>query len=97
VEGFEAEVLKGAEQYFRESPPDAIVFELNQASGPMNEQPSVALLDRLGYRFFGIPRTLLRMNVRPSDLRARTVGHDVIAALEGDVYEQISQTLSAAW
>lgn len=97
VEGFEAEVLKGAEKYFRESPPDAIVFEMNRASGPMNEQAAVTLLDRLGYGFFSVPRTFVRMKVRPSDTRAPAAGHDVVAALKGDVYQQIGRALSAPW
>lgn len=95
VEGFETEVLKGAEHHFRKSPPDVIVFEMNEAALPMDEHPAVVLLDQLGYGFFSIPRSFLRMKVRPSDTRAPCTGHDVVAALKGEVYQQVGRALSA--
>ena len=62
VEGFEANVLKGAEKIFESVRPEAILFELNKRwDGLVPDQPVIRILRNLGYGFFSIPRYLLRL------------------------------------
>ena len=62
VEGFGANVLKGAEKIFESVRPEAILFELNERwDGLVPDQPVIRILRDLGYDFFSIPRYLLRL------------------------------------
>jgi FkbM family methyltransferase len=61
VEGFEPEVLTGAIDLFSRVPPDAIIFELNDVEGDVQDHPTIHLLSRAGYGFFSLPKRLLRM------------------------------------
>jgi FkbM family methyltransferase len=83
VEGFEPQVLAGAHDAFQRQPPDAIVFELNDP-GATSDHPTLVALDALGYRFLAIPRSLLRLRLRPwrlsEDLPA---SHDFVAVHAG--------------
>jgi FkbM family methyltransferase len=76
VEGFESSVIQGGMQFLAASPPDAIVFELNDHTTNFNEQPVVRLLRSLGYRFFNIPRAIFRLQLREMQGNG---GHDVLA------------------
>jgi FkbM family methyltransferase len=79
VEGFEPQVLAGAESLFKSSRPEAVVFELNRESGPLKNNPTVAFLIQMGYSVYTIPRTFLRVSIRRADINAPTVGHDFLA------------------
>ena len=67
VEGYETEIIAGAEAYLRRNPPDAILFELNEYDGAFGEQELVIQLSGLGYRFAEIPKCLWRMRLIPID------------------------------
>lgn len=81
VEGYETEVVAGAEAVLRANPPDAILFELNDDEGAFRGQPLVAQSTGLGYRFAEIPKCLWRMRLNRIE-PARAVGrlaNDILA------------------
>ena len=61
VEGFEHQVLLGAESLLKNSPPEFIMLELNNFAGKAKDQPVVELLKRFNYKIISIPKCLLRM------------------------------------
>lgn len=81
VEGFEFEVLRGAEPLLREQRIDAILFELNEAPASGQPHPLPGYLEECGYRLFSIPRCLTRMRLRPVDAAqlTQTASHDLLA------------------
>ena len=67
VEGFENEVLIGANSVLSELRPDAIILETNQVSDtPFYDLPPIATLRRHRYRLLAIPKALILMNARES-------------------------------
>lgn len=96
VEGFEEQVLLGAEGLFDRSPPDAVLFELNDRKGEVRDEPSVRLLREFGYEFMAIPKTLFRMRVRRYDPdRDPFPGHDLLACRQGGVADEIAMRVRA--
>lgn len=91
VEGYEAQVLEGAAEFFRSNRPDFILLELNDRSTPFADQPAIRVLRSLDYRFAGIPRSLLRMHLSEIHPTSRTLnhGHDVLAIGSEQAYETI--------
>ena len=98
VEGFEPQVLTGAADLLRNNPPDAILFELNDAHGDLREHRTIRLLADAGYRFFSIPKCYLRMRLLPYDHErdATAPGHDFVAARSGLVYSEAARRLRVA-
>ena len=82
VEGFEAEVVAGAMDYWRECPPDVIVFEFN-SNEEFTKSTVFRLLASLDYRFFAMPKRIGRPTLKPIPLSVpgAFVGHDVVANL----------------
>lgn len=98
VEGFEREVLEGAQEVLRAEPPAAILFELNQRSArSMGDEPLIRLLCEHGYGFFDVPRGFARVRVQRFDPERAGAprGHDLVAAPRGDRYEEIARLLDA--
>lgn len=97
VEGYEETVLRGASPYFRENPPDVVLFERNDGSDEFSELGAVRLLDDLGYTFFDLPRALFKAHARPLDAKSRSivVGHDIVA-VRRSVAESVARSLGAA-
>jgi FkbM family methyltransferase len=80
VEGYERDVLRGAEPLFEGVPPDAIISE----SWGIESEAGRALahdLGQLGYEVFVIARTLVRLKLVPFGQSGKGVAsaHDVIA------------------
>ena len=99
VEGFEPEVLRGAAEFFAETPPDAVLFELRADADELVEHPTMRLLDEYGYGFFNIPKRLFRMRLEPFRLDrppAAEIGHDFLAARLGRPYREIARLVRAA-
>ena len=97
VEGFEGEVLRGATDLLRESPPDAILFEVNRYQGRASNHPAFAALMEHGYRFFAIPRTFVRVRPRvmSPDEQIDPLGCDALAVsaqAAGDIAKRIGAT-----
>lgn len=64
VEGFELNVLKGAETYLRNHQIDAILFELNDPSNSFYQEEIIKYLDSLDYGFFSTPKCLVKMGLK---------------------------------
>ncbi len=98
VEGYEAEVLRGADELFQRARPEAILFELNDdIDGPLCEVPVIKTLMEHDYGFLAISRSLLRMRLQRFDPRIanKSVGHDILAVAHGDHYLDIVSRMKA--
>ncbi len=98
VEGFEAEVLRGAESLLSRRVPDAVLFEFNvSTASSLREEPLFRLLDESGYGFFAIPASLFKTRVLRFDHRhgGALPGHDLLAAPRGPRYEELAVRLGA--
>ncbi|MEI6160727.1 MAG: FkbM family methyltransferase [Roseococcus sp.] len=97
VEGYETEVVAGAEAFLRANPPDAILFELNDYEGAFRDQPLIGQLMALGYRFAEIPRCLWRMRLNRIDPQTATarLANDILAVREGAAGEAILASVNA--
>lgn len=99
VEGFEAEIIKSASEFFGTNRPDFILFELvgpNIAglvnhSIPFFKQPVVKMLSELDYQFFDIPKSKFRMRFYPLDSNAsKWYGNDILAVQKGEIYNDFA-------
>jgi len=81
VEGFEPQVLAGARQSFRTNPPDAVLFELNDVSGPVSAHPTLQILQEMGYVFYGLPKAWVSLRLARFEPSACTAlrYHDLLA------------------
>jgi FkbM family methyltransferase len=95
VEGFENEVLLGAEDVLSDLRPGAIVLETNQPSDVIfRDSPPIATLLRHRYRFLAIPKALFSMDVVEFDIKQQKLApsHDVLA-VPAEKYEAILKTI----
>ena len=82
VEDWEAEVVAGAEEIWKESPPLGIIFEFREETR-IPETEVGRRLAALGYRFYRIPRSWFRPKlVRSDEGFSQKVTHDVFAVHE---------------
>lgn len=83
VEGFENEVLIGANEVVSRLRPDAIILETNQVPDvPFREFPPIATLLAHDYRLLALPKALFFMRAQEFDLnRTGAPSHDVVAIL----------------
>jgi len=97
VEGFEPAVLRGAVDLFRSTPPEAIIFELNERDVSLRNHPTFRILDELGYAFFAIPRCLVRMRLVRFDPWSSSSprAHDFLASPRGELYERVAELVRA--
>ncbi|MEM9080743.1 MAG: FkbM family methyltransferase [Verrucomicrobiota bacterium] len=81
VEGFEAEVIRGAGSLWQESPPPVVIFEFREPPSTRAENTdSGQLLANLGYTFFRLPRNLFKPQLVSEDRAANLkVSHDIVA------------------
>lgn len=83
VEGWEAEVIRGALPIWKETPPPAIIFEFREAPDTLvRETKAGRLLSELGYQFYRLPRKLFKpclLSVESEAMRDVAVSHDVFA------------------
>lgn len=81
VEGFEAEVLKGADKMLSTIRPEVILFELNEQTVDKPSNNCVfKILENFEYYFFSIPKCLLNMSLSPFNPNTdQLVGHDFLA------------------
>ena len=82
VEGFEAEVLKGAGNTLSKIRPRVILLEENSGiDGPELPEALKILLDQ-GYSLFGLPKRLTSVEMLPLDRVRNTGAHDFVALLD---------------
>jgi FkbM family methyltransferase len=95
VEGFEPDVLAGAREHFSMYPPQAILFELNDPPNPIGSHPTIQVLRSLQYKFFSIPKALIRLRPREFDPERETglASHDFVAIHEGEECREIVSRL----
>lgn len=82
VEGHEFTVLSAAEDWLHRIRPDAILFETQDYDVALRDRPVVNLLSQLGYQFFPIGKSRIRMKlVKDSETpkQIRDHAHDVLA------------------
>jgi FkbM family methyltransferase len=94
VEGFEAEVLGGARAWLLSSPPDAILFELNQRASEFWTDPAIVLLQEAGYELYAVPKRLLVARVRRIEPAAEKApsSHDFLA-IQRDKRDEVESLL----
>jgi len=87
VEGHESVLLEGMTSFLETSSVDAILFESEPHEGPFRERSAVKKLAVLGYRFFAIPMTMLRLRyIEVDESNDGTVfpkAHDFLAISRG--------------
>ena len=97
TEGYESQIIEGAQPYLKQNPPHAVLFEINDYDGPLNENASVQMLTALGYRIFGLPKAAIRMRMLSLDMtRSYDDLNDFVAVHEGDQMEDIMKRLHAS-
>jgi FkbM family methyltransferase len=96
VEGYEPEVVAGAEAYLRDNPPDAFLVELNDYEGSFHQQPLIRQLTNLGYRFAEVPKCLWRMRLRriTAEMTGR-LANDILAVRQDATGEAILRATNA--
>ena len=98
VEGFEAKVFQGGQEVLGSIRPEAILFELNgRLEGPVRDLPVIKILRDFGYRFFSVPKCLLRMHLEYFDPDSSNllIGHDFLAVPE-ESYKKIAKLVKAS-
>lgn len=99
TEGFEADVINGAEHVLRSIRPEAILFEMNDTKtiGYLGERPVFNILRDLDYGFFRIPKCLFRMHLERLDPveAVDEAGNDFLASPKGECYERIAEMVRA--
>lgn len=85
VEGFENSVFLGASAYLRSNPADAILFEANDYTVSFANQPTTKTLAALGYMFFAIKRSFMRLKLLRIDMEniEARYGNDILAVHDG--------------
>jgi FkbM family methyltransferase len=95
VEGYEPEVLRGAEPLLANNPPQAILFEANHCKD-FRSHPTVQVLARHGYDFFALPKRWVRMSAVRVNGASQVPGHDFVAIQRGPNHDWMTRALRAA-
>jgi FkbM family methyltransferase len=90
VEGHEAAVLDGAAEVLERDGPEVILFEEHRQ--PAREQPSLQVVQAVGYRVFAIPKDKLRLRLRPLHQSCRGA-HDFVAIRRGERGDEVLRRL----
>jgi FkbM family methyltransferase len=98
VEGFEAEVFRGALQVLRRIRPQAVLFEfINKGRGRLSDQAVFQRLQESGYGFFAIPKCRFRMYLErcnPEGVNDPAIT-DFLAVQRNDCFEEIARAVKA--
>jgi FkbM family methyltransferase len=94
VEGHEEHVLRGGARFFERNKPHAIISELNDAPGRLDQHPVVRALQELDYELWKIPRALTRPRIEPIDGTSDSLSHDILAIARGESHAQVLRSLS---
>lgn len=98
VEGFEAQVFQGGHSVLARLKPEAILFEQNDHwDGPLIAHPCFRILGDLGYGFFSIPNSYLKVHILPLVLDAndKIKSHDFLAVPKGSAYERVQSVINS--
>jgi hypothetical protein len=98
VEGFEAEVFRGASRVLKSVRPQAILFEsVDENTSKLRDRPVFEILQASGYRFLAIPKCRFRMHLEHIDPN-RTDNQgitDFLAVQKNDEFDQIAAAVNA--
>ncbi|OQY46817.1 MAG: hypothetical protein DRR08_23135 [Candidatus Parabeggiatoa sp. nov. 2] len=98
-EGYETEIIKGASEFFETNRPDSILFRLYSGhSRPLFfQQPVVNRLSELGYQFFNIQKSVLKMRLYriDSSIPLNKHGHEILAVQKGEISNDIARRVGA--
>jgi FkbM family methyltransferase len=85
VEGFEMEVLRGAESWIAHSPPDFVLFESNEIVGSDVVDPVMVFLAEMGYRIYAIDNRMLFLSLSTQSTTEPVTSnaHDFLAVHSG--------------
>jgi hypothetical protein len=97
VEGFELEVLRGAQKVLEELRPAAIFFESNEKTQYEKVTPVMQYLHDLDYEFVMIPRRIVSMKTKVVEFAHPEwiEGHDLVAAPKGESFARLCSRLRA--
>lgn len=99
VEGYEAEIIEGALDFLKVTPPDAILFEIMACyhNIPFCQQPVVKLLSQLDYQFLNITKVYFKMRLQPIESTSHSMqyGNDILAVRNGKIYNEIAKLVGA--
>jgi FkbM family methyltransferase len=95
VEGFEHKLLLGTKDLLKKSPPDFIIFELNNFKGKAKEQDVIKLLKYFNYKFISIPKCLFKMYTTKfnENMNSVELGNDLIA-IQPHLYPEATRILN---
>lgn len=79
VEGHEPTILTAALEFLSQTTPDAVLFESIDREGPFRRRETVNILERLGYSFFALPKSMVRMRAVEVGKEADKDWHDFVA------------------
>jgi FkbM family methyltransferase len=96
VEGYELEIIKGAQRLLQEFPPQVILFESDASSEPQKGNAVLQMLREHGYDFLSIPRCLIWMRTQHFNIQEpHPNSHDLVAVKKGASSEQVYRSLRA--
>lgn len=96
VEGFEADVIRGALPFFHRRKPDVVFFEA-QHHRRYEDNATVALLTECGYTCYPVLPSLRKIRLAGPDYEGSLNGvHDVFAVAPGVVGRDVMKTLKAS-
>lgn len=79
VEGHEPAILTAALEFLSGTTPDAVLFESIDREGPFRRRETVKILESLGYSFFALPKSMVRMKAIEVGKDADKDWHDFVA------------------
>lgn len=95
VEGYEAEVVRGALAFFNKQRPDIVFFEA-QYNRRYEDNATVSLLTECGYTCYPVLPSLRRIRLARPGCKGRLEGvHDILAISNGIVRRDVIATLNA--
>jgi hypothetical protein len=96
VEGYELEIIKGAQRLLQEFPPRVILFESDALREPQKSNAVLQMLSDYGYDSLSIPRCLIWMKTKHFNIKERHPNsHDLVAVKKGAASEEVYRSLRA--
>lgn len=95
VEGFEADVVRGAGRVLSRLRPKAVLFELNEPGVDPNDTAVVGAFKQLGYRLFTLPRCWFRVRANIHSSRRDSAPSNDFLAVPEESFERTATLIRA--